>query len=162
MSTRTVLGSTNKHVMPVEELKLQPIRQETQTATAASTIVNAETGLTKKNLLKVIAVSVSFFFAGNNDGSLGALTPYILHISKPELNRQPRYHHHFQVTFRVPSLALLFFMLGTGISAGGWVAEYLIQARNGHLPDVGYVPARRGLCASQRLGRYLSRSCTAR
>ena len=41
-------------------------------------IINAKTGLTKKNLLKVIAASVSFFFAGNNDGSLGALTPYIL------------------------------------------------------------------------------------
>ncbi|KAF2029593.1 MFS general substrate transporter [Setomelanomma holmii] len=34
-----------------------------------------------------------------------------------------------------------FFMLGTGITAGGWVVEYLIQARNGQLPDVGYVPA---------------------
>lgn len=42
-----------------------------------------------------------------------------------------------------PSVYLLsafyFFMLGTGITAGGWVVEYLIQARNGHLPDVGYV-----------------------
>jgi fucose permease len=34
-----------------------------------------------------------------------------------------------------------FFMLGTGITAGGWVVEYLVQARNGHLPEVGYVPA---------------------
>jgi fucose permease len=34
-----------------------------------------------------------------------------------------------------------FFMLGTGITAGGWVVEYLVQARNGRLPDVGYVPA---------------------
>jgi fucose permease len=34
-----------------------------------------------------------------------------------------------------------FFMLGIGITAGGWVVEYLVQARNGHLPEVGYVPA---------------------
>jgi hypothetical protein len=44
-------------------------------------------------------------------------------------------------------------MLGTGISAGGWVAEYLIQARNGHLPDVGYVPA--SVWAGIFLGRVL-------
>ncbi|KAJ4370136.1 hypothetical protein N0V86_008872 [Didymella sp. IMI 355093] len=34
-----------------------------------------------------------------------------------------------------------FFMLGTGITASGWVVEYLIEARNGKLPEVGYVPA---------------------
>ena len=39
---------------------------------------NEETALTRKNLLRVVAASLSFFFAGNNDGSLGALTPYIL------------------------------------------------------------------------------------
>lgn len=40
--------------------------------------INPDTALTRKNLLKVVAASISFFFAGNNDGSLGALTPYIL------------------------------------------------------------------------------------
>lgn len=40
--------------------------------------INGDTALTRQNLLKVIAASISFFFAGNNDGSLGALTPYIL------------------------------------------------------------------------------------
>ncbi|KAF3048436.1 hypothetical protein E8E11_002852 [Didymella keratinophila] len=33
---------------------------------------------TRKSLLKTLAASVSFLFAGNTDGSLGALTPYIL------------------------------------------------------------------------------------
>jgi fucose permease len=60
-------------------------------------------------------------------------------------------------TLRSPSVYLLslfyFFMLGTGITAGGWVVEYLIQARNGHLPDVGYVPA--GLWGGVFLGRVL-------
>lgn len=40
--------------------------------------INPDTALNRKNLLKVVAASISFFFAGNNDGSLGALTPYIL------------------------------------------------------------------------------------
>lgn len=48
-------------------------------------------------------------------------------------------------TLKSPPVYLLsifyFFMLGTGITAGGWVVEYLVQARNGHLPEVGYVPA---------------------
>jgi hypothetical protein len=41
-------------------------------------ITNEDTALTRRNLFRVIAASVSFFFAGNNDGSLGALIPYIL------------------------------------------------------------------------------------
>jgi fucose permease len=48
-------------------------------------------------------------------------------------------------TLKSPPVYLLsmfyFFMLGTGITAGGWVVEYLIEARNGRLPEVGYIPA---------------------
>lgn len=48
-------------------------------------------------------------------------------------------------TLKSPPVYLLsmfyFFMLGVGITAGGWIVEYLISARNGKLPDVGYVPA---------------------
>ena len=40
-----------------------------------------------------------------------------------------------------------------GITAGGWVVEYLITARDGRLPDVGYVPA--GLWGGIFLGRVL-------
>jgi hypothetical protein len=61
------------------------------------------------------------------------------------------------MTLKSPSIYLLslfyFFMLGTGITAGGWVVECLNQARNGHLPDVGYVPA--GLWGGVFLGRML-------
>ncbi|KAH7130251.1 major facilitator superfamily domain-containing protein [Dendryphion nanum] len=46
-----------------------------------------------------------------------------------------------------------FFSLGVGITAGGWVVEYLISARNGKLPEVGYVPA--GLWGGIFLGRVL-------
>ncbi len=46
-----------------------------------------------------------------------------------------------------------FFMLGTAITASGWVVEYLIEARNGKLPEVGYVPA--ALADGTFLGRLL-------
>lgn len=69
----------SKQGASLAELELQPVRT---TAVEASTTtpkpINEETSLTRRNLLKVLAASVSFFFAGNNDGSLGALTPYIL------------------------------------------------------------------------------------
>ncbi|KAF2711060.1 MFS general substrate transporter [Pleomassaria siparia CBS 279.74] len=58
---------------------------------------------------------------------------------------------------KLPSVYLLslfyFFMLGVGITAGGWVVEYLVSARNGHLPDVGYVTS--GLWGGMFLGRIL-------
>ncbi|KAF2020296.1 MFS general substrate transporter [Aaosphaeria arxii CBS 175.79] len=60
-------------------------------------------------------------------------------------------------TLKNPSVYLLsmfyFFMLGTVITAGGWIVEYLISARNGKLPEVGYVPA--GLWVGTFLGRVL-------
>ena len=37
-----------------------------------------KTGLTTNTILKLIAASFGYFFAGTNDGSLGALTPYII------------------------------------------------------------------------------------
>jgi fucose permease len=46
-----------------------------------------------------------------------------------------------------------FFMLGTGITASGWVVEYLIEARNGKLPEVGYIPA--ALAGGIFLGRII-------
>jgi fucose permease len=46
-----------------------------------------------------------------------------------------------------------FFMLGVGITAGGWVVEYLVSARNGKLPEVGYVSA--GLWGGVFAGRVL-------
>lgn len=64
-------------------------------------------------------------------------------------------NHDIIAALKSPSVYLLsifyFFMLGAGITAGGWVVEYLIEARNGHLPDVGYVPA--GLWGGVFIGR---------
>lgn len=41
-----------------------------------------DSDLTKANVLKLIATCFAYFFAGANDGSLGALTPYILRTYK--------------------------------------------------------------------------------
>ncbi|KAH8912758.1 MFS general substrate transporter [Coniochaeta sp. PMI_546] len=46
-----------------------------------------------------------------------------------------------------------FFYLGTVITAGGWVVEYLVEARGGALAQMGYVPA--GFSGGCLLGRIL-------
>ncbi|KAF2848358.1 MFS general substrate transporter [Plenodomus tracheiphilus IPT5] len=63
---------------PPEVIEIQVTGHPNHLASGDNIVVNEETCLTKQNLLKVIAAGISFFFAGNNDGSLGALTPYIL------------------------------------------------------------------------------------
>lgn len=80
MSTQTVLETVQEPPKAPEEIELQPLPHESSTARPGGEgrTVNEETRLTKQTLFKVIAASISFFFAGNNDGSLGALTPYIL------------------------------------------------------------------------------------
>jgi hypothetical protein len=62
----------------MEEIELESVQPNRNADPSETQLVVNETFLTRKNLLKVIAASISFFFAGNNDGSLGALTPYIL------------------------------------------------------------------------------------
>ncbi|KAF1941014.1 MFS general substrate transporter [Clathrospora elynae] len=313
MAMQTVLEPPREQFTLLDGVELQLIQQAATTATTTgrTIAINEETSLTKKNLLKVIAASISFFFAGNNDGSLGALTPYILrtynvgteyvaliygatflgwlcaaatnsHLSrllplgsiltlgaviqvlahtlrcwnspfglyvvtfflqavgmayneshantfvagidgahrllgvihamyalgclispfvatiiaakfgdrwplfylylvgvgvlnalavalafrdslKPHTkppatgpsSRRSKANRDIIATLNSPCVYLLsmfyFFMLGAGITTGGWVVEYLIEARNGRLPDVGYVPA--GLWGGVFLGR---------
>lgn len=59
----------------MDETELRDIAPE-------GTRVNSSEGrddkLSTQAIIKVVAASISFFFAGNNDGSLGALIPYIL------------------------------------------------------------------------------------
>ena len=78
MSTKTVLEPPVTTSVSVADIELQQLPREENVTGTEGRSINEETGLTKRNLLKVIAASISFFFAGNNDGSLGALTPYIL------------------------------------------------------------------------------------
>ncbi|KAK0737146.1 putative MFS transporter [Apiosordaria backusii] len=60
-------------------------------------------------------------------------------------------------TLRTQSVWLLslffFFYLGVSVTAGGWVVEYLVEARNGDLTQMGYVPA--GFSGGCLLGRLL-------
>ncbi|KAI8930918.1 hypothetical protein NX059_011933 [Plenodomus lindquistii] len=63
---------------PVGAMELQTLGPDSDLTHAENGIINEETGLTTQNLLKVMATAVSFFLAGSNDGSLGAVTPYIL------------------------------------------------------------------------------------
>jgi hypothetical protein len=75
------MTTTNVSPMPIMEsrdIELQSIQSARITDVPEGHATNQDTALTRQNLLKVIAASISFFFAGNNDGSLGALTPYIL------------------------------------------------------------------------------------
>ena len=84
MATATVLLTKTEHATALQQIELQNNNVDvgsTQhegalTGSAYDEIEDAAS--TRKNLLKVLAASMSFFFAGNNDGSLGALTPYIL------------------------------------------------------------------------------------
>ncbi|KAK4164107.1 major facilitator superfamily domain-containing protein [Cladorrhinum sp. PSN259] len=46
-----------------------------------------------------------------------------------------------------------FFYIGVSITAGGWVVEYLVDVRNGQLPQMGYVSA--GFSGGCLLGRIL-------
>jgi hypothetical protein len=75
MTTATVVS---EETATIEEIDLESIQPGRNTDLSGTQLVINEAFLTRKTLLKVIAASISFFFAGNNDGSLGALTPYIL------------------------------------------------------------------------------------
>lgn len=77
MSSQPATGTLRKSLS--DEIELQDVRDHSASNPAGKYMPDAkETALTRTNLLKVLATSLSFFFAGNNDGSLGALTPYIL------------------------------------------------------------------------------------
>ena len=58
------------------DVELRPIQN------APSPMVHTDTGhdqvLSKGNTAKILAIGFSFLFAGLNDGSLGALTPYVI------------------------------------------------------------------------------------
>jgi fucose permease len=74
-----------------------------------------------------------------------------------DASRRRKANKDVAAALKTPAVYLLsmfyFFMLGTGITASGWVVEYLIEARNGKLPEVGYVPA--ALAGGIFLGRVI-------
>ena len=79
MSTTTTVTNTLQH--PLEDIELVPIDRN------ARDVQDEDTSLTReahnkdrdwKRLFQLISCGVSFFVAGVNDGSLGALLPYII------------------------------------------------------------------------------------
>ena len=80
MSTTTTVTNTLQH--PLEDIELVPIDRN-----ARGVQDEEDTSLTHeahnknrdwKRLFQLISCGVSFFVAGVNDGSLGALLPYII------------------------------------------------------------------------------------
>jgi hypothetical protein len=74
----TTTNASPVSIMESRDIELQLNQSARDADVQQDHAINQDTALTRQNLLKVIAASMSFFFAGNNDGSLGALTPYIL------------------------------------------------------------------------------------
>jgi hypothetical protein len=76
MSTTTVVETSTQYA---GDIQLHSLEEATSpTPTPAPVPQDDLLVLNKKNTLKLVAAGFSFFFAGTNDGSLGALTPYIL------------------------------------------------------------------------------------
>jgi hypothetical protein len=77
--------STTTQTQPVEAYELEPERhsshtQHDQRSNSSQTAVDAPegTGLDRSTLMKLFSAGFAFFVAGINDGSIGALIPYII------------------------------------------------------------------------------------
>ncbi|KAF2106825.1 major facilitator superfamily domain-containing protein [Lophiotrema nucula] len=68
----------HRSVAPADDIELRTLEDPTQTPIPSVSAIDEAYGLTRATVLKIVAAGFSFFFAGVNDGSLGALTPYIL------------------------------------------------------------------------------------
>jgi hypothetical protein len=79
MSTTTTVTNTVQH--PLEDIELVPIdhnARDMQDEDTSLTQEAHENNRDWKRLSQLISCGVSFFVAGVNDGSLGALLPYII------------------------------------------------------------------------------------
>ena len=81
MTTNKIASSSSSQPAQVEEhgdieLRVIDIAPSAHREDATSPTANLE--MNRDNVLKIVVAGFPFFFAGTNDGSLGALTPYIL------------------------------------------------------------------------------------
>jgi hypothetical protein len=76
-ATTTVLASS---AVSADDIELVPIhyRHRTEGEDPSATQTTSKTGRDWKLLFQLTSCGVSFFVAGVNDGSLGALLPYII------------------------------------------------------------------------------------
>lgn len=65
------------HTSP-SNIELQDVQATSQERENHSELQDDSNVLNRKNIIKILVAGFSFFFSGLNDGSLGALTPYIL------------------------------------------------------------------------------------
>lgn len=67
---------------PASSIAMVPISEQADTPDGTpmdNTEPPAELELTREIIFKLASTGLSFFFSGMNDGSLGALIPYLLH-----------------------------------------------------------------------------------
>jgi hypothetical protein len=79
MSATTTITHTSQH--PAEDIELVSIDRDGRNMNAEDTSLTREAQENTrdwKRLFQLISCGVSFFVAGVNDGSLGALLPYII------------------------------------------------------------------------------------
>ncbi|PSN71931.1 MFS general substrate transporter [Corynespora cassiicola Philippines] len=126
-------------------------------ATSIASRVNEQWPLFYIFLVGVGAINVVAVLIAFRDSLKLHAKPLAQDGNQNETSRSKNASRDVMDTLKSPSVYSLslfyFFMLGVAITAGGWVVEYLISARNGRLSDVGYVPA--GLWGGVFLGRVL-------
>ncbi|KAF2838125.1 MFS transporter [Patellaria atrata CBS 101060] len=110
-----------------------------------------EAGLGVANLVGVVVTfwdTLGFNSTAQEEGREG---------ERGEIGKNKEAVREIKETFKLPGLWMLslfyFSFLGAGITAGGWIVEYLVTIRNGELSKVGYVPS--GLWGGVFLGRLL-------
>ncbi|KAK1238408.1 hypothetical protein MKX07_006554 [Trichoderma sp. CBMAI-0711] len=97
--------------------------------------------------------------SGSQGGTLGeaAVAAPAVEPSNEAISRNKEATQLIKKTASTPSVWLLslffFFYLGSVLTAGGWVVEYLVNVRHGNLSQMGYVPA--GFNGGGLLGRLL-------
>lgn len=78
MSTTAAIERRDQGAFPADDIQLRIIENVPRASGPTLDADDEANSLTKDNISKILAAGFSFFFAGTNDGSLGALIPYIL------------------------------------------------------------------------------------
>lgn len=77
MAIQSIINMSSPY-QTAPEIELNSIPCDLSSAPLDAEGENNFSHFTRTDVLKLLAASLSFFFAGSNNGSLGALTPYIL------------------------------------------------------------------------------------
>lgn len=75
------MSTTTTQLEPVEAIELvdqRPVDVKSQAPVAEATPDEGRGVISRANVLRLMSAGFSFFVAGTNDGSIGALIPYII------------------------------------------------------------------------------------